>query len=420
MGISGDDGKIVLAVSALAIVVLVVAVLIRRWVVIASLSASAWGVAATIWLGGIIWKIATTMDSFGLEDDSLAALFAMQVTPGAGLYLGLIGGGIVAGATGYVAGARLRREGGVWRLIAVDFGAAIVGLLIVLGGGEVGSIPNRDVAADLSLPFVDTESSRAHPSEPLGETGKLSSAEEPPAADLAAKRKYARKVVLRDIETGRSVLGERGVFGEVKNTGDRTLSEVEIKVYCLDDHGKPVSEDTFHPVCEAFSSLSSRDYMPLRPNYTQPFGFKLESTSDWSGKIRCEVSDLRFAAGDGPTHPVQSDPVKRAYLPQVVLRDVQKGESTLGELGVFGELKNTGSRTLAKVEVVLYCLDASGRRIFEKHYHPLLVLDSSWSIDPDKPLKPNYSKSWGCKMDDAPSDWSGRVEIEIYDLTFAD
>ncbi len=46
--------------------------------------------------------------------------------------------------------------------------------------------------------------------------------------------------------------------------------------------------------------------------------------------------------------------------------------------------------------------------------------DSSWSMDPDKPLKPNYTETFGCKMDDAPSDWSGAVDVVIYDIEFTE
>jgi len=36
----------------------------------------------------------------------------------------------------------------------------------------------------------------------------------------------------------------------------------------------------------------------------------------------------------------------------------------------------------------------------------------------NKPLKPNYSIQFGYKLDDAPSDWSGKVRVEVTDLEF--
>lgn len=137
MGIAGS-GKIVLAVSAYGIIALIVAVPIRLLVLITSLLAGAWGIVAMLWMGGIICKIAATMDSFGQEDDPLAALLAMQVTPGAGLYVGLIGGVITAGAMGYVATTQFRGEWRLWMLSAVYSGAVVLGLWIAV----VGTLPH--------------------------------------------------------------------------------------------------------------------------------------------------------------------------------------------------------------------------------------------------------------------------------------
>lgn len=33
-------------------------------------------------------------------------------------------------------------------------------------------------------------------------------------------------------------------------------------------------------------------------------------------------------------------------------------------------------------------------------------------------LPPNYSQQFGYKLDDAPSDWSGKVRVEVTDLEF--
>jgi hypothetical protein len=274
----------------------------------------------------------------------------------------------------------------------------------------------------LRIPANMIQHREAKPTKPIPgasvEGGDSSQDAKTSEAELAALRAYAKKVLLRDVHVGKSVFDEQGVFGEIKNTGDRTLSKVQITVFCLDAKGSPVSEETYTPINDATSSWSTRGYMPLRPNYAQKFGYKVKSTSDWSGRVRVEVTDLAFARKADPAFPVETDAVKKAYLPNIELRDVQKGESTLGEAGVFGEVKNTGQRILTKIEVVIYCLDEEGRRVFEKHYSPLLVTQSSFSMDPDTPLKPNYTENFGCKMDDAPSDWSGKVRIAIYDIAF--
>ena len=112
--------------------------------------------------------------------------------------------------------------------------------------------------------------------------------------EQAEKGAYLKNIELRSIQVAKTVLGENGIFGEVENRGSRTLSEVEITVYCLDRDGKTISEETYHPVLKSKSRWSSRDYMPLRPKYFQPFGYKISSTSEWSGKVRLEVSGIEF------------------------------------------------------------------------------------------------------------------------------
>lgn len=58
----------------------------------------------------------------------------------------------------------------------------------------------------------------------------------------AEESAYLGKVLVKGITVGPSTLGVKGVFGEVKNRGDRTLSEVEITIYYLDSHGKTIFE----------------------------------------------------------------------------------------------------------------------------------------------------------------------------------
>ena len=54
------------------------------------------------------------------------------------------------------------------------------------------------------------------------------------ASQFAEKKSYFTKLHLSGITVGRSALDEIGVFGEVKNTGEKTLKSVEITIYCLD------------------------------------------------------------------------------------------------------------------------------------------------------------------------------------------
>jgi len=101
-----------------------------------------------------------------------------------------------------------------------------------------------------------------------------------------------------------------------------------------------------------------------------------------------------------------------AYLPSLELRRVKVSDSVLGRKGAFGEVKNNGDKTLHEVEITIYCLDKAGATVWETDYTPVRV--SEWSFgDTAKPLKPNYSRKFGVRLDDAPSDWGGKIRVEV-------
>lgn len=114
-------------------------------------------------------------------------------------------------------------------------------------------------------------------------------------SDRSEELEYIAKIELRNLKIGDSVLGDRGIFGEVKNLGERTLTEVEIIVYCLDKQGQPVFDDTFHPVLVTKFSFGG-DNNPLKPNYSRKFGFRLDDApSEWSGEVEVKVVNVEFA-----------------------------------------------------------------------------------------------------------------------------
>ncbi len=109
---------------------------------------------------------------------------------------------------------------------------------------------------------------------------------------------------------------------------------------------------------------------------------------------------------------------KQAYFQSIEVKDVKIAKGYLGDTGVFGEVKNKGDKSLKSVEITTYCLDKEGKVVFEKTYHPVLNSAYSFSMRDNGPLKPNYSRQFGCKLDDAPSDWSGKVRVEVTDVEF--
>lgn len=71
--------------------------------------------------------------------------------------------------------------------------------------------------------------------------------------------------------------------GKIKNTGEKTLSYVNIKVVYLDQNEKAIWEKNI-PVSAT-----------LKPNYIQEFSFGgSDVPSDWGGKVTHEITKIRF------------------------------------------------------------------------------------------------------------------------------
>ena len=108
---------------------------------------------------------------------------------------------------------------------------------------------------------------------------------------------------------------------------------------------------------------------------------------------------------------------KQAYVGKIKIMNLKVAKAVLADWGVFGELKNTGNRTLTKVEITIYYLDDYGNTIYEDTFYPVLV--SNWSSD-NKPLKPNYTEKFGYNADDVPSEWSKQIKVYVTNIEFKD
>jgi hypothetical protein len=121
--------------------------------------------------------------------------------------------------------------------------------------------------------------------------------------------------------------------------------------------------------------------------------------------------------GGSPSEPSQVNSEQLAYLSSILVSKISVGKSELGGTGVWGEVKNTGDRTLKKLEITIYCLGPDGKPVFEKTYTPVLVSEISFG-NSNQPLKPGYSKQFGVKLDDAPSEWNHKVEVKVTQVEF--
>lgn len=120
-----------------------------------------------------------------------------------------------------------------------------------------------------------------------------------------------------------------------------------------------------------------------------------------------------------------SDTPEKAYAHQFVRLDnvrVDKGQSRMMEtgLGMFATLANDGARTLDRVELTIYFLDAGGRRIGEMTYSPIVSGEITLMSVDTTPLRAGYRRDFGCMLSKkAPSGWSEQIETAITSIRFA-
>jgi hypothetical protein len=100
----------------------------------------------------------------------------------------------------------------------------------------------------------------------------------------------------KDIKTGGSSADYREVKGEIRNGGDRTLDEVELKVYYVED-GKPhlIDQHSVKPQRAVFSKCwpvlvnSAMDELrgkPLEPGGVRSFSVDLPLSGDIENKAK--------------------------------------------------------------------------------------------------------------------------------------
>ena len=440
-GMEGVYGKgFIVLVASLAFAALATgAFLFNRLPRYAATATAAWGTAATFWLAAIVWRILNGKRT--LAENPLTASFAFQINPGLGLYIGLIAAIVVAGSFILIErrmrnGSSILKRHGVLALPQLLAIAVAIGLMLLDGysvsAGASSTTTTPPAAFDPS--HENNESAASHKSKANREQAvKL----------MIESEEYIKNVKVQNVHVGETILGEKAVFGEVKNAGNRTLDKVIAIIYCLDDQGNAVHDDVFFPVVGYGSHIDAPDKGPLKPNYSRKFGYKMDSApSEWNGKVRVVVREVKLIDPvlEDKT-PASTDPLNEGgtkteeetapapdanekepeeeYIAKVILRNVTMGKSTTGKDGVFGELKNTGNRTLDEVEITIYYLDKTGKPIYERKYSPVFVERLSFDPDTRQPLKPNYVREFGYTLH-SPSEWSGKVNVAVTKVKFAD
>ena len=140
----------------------------------------------------------------------------------------------------------------------------------------------------------------------------------------------------------------------------------------------------------------------------------INTSSSISGQSKSEMQKPA-------TNNLENDYIKNSLL----LKDVTVKEGygqfdvpgySQTKKAVSGNIKNIGDKSLQLLAITIYFLDANGSRVGEKSF---TIINTQSMFDTTPPLKPNYSKDFGYIVaDDAPSDWAGKVEVEISKIKF--
>jgi hypothetical protein len=109
------------------------------------------------------------------------------------------------------------------------------------------------------------------------------------AAKLTAEeRAYISKVHVYGVHAGGPVV-ENAVFAEIKNTGNRRLSNVEMIVYCLNSDGKPIFQ-------KKFQLFHENQHASLESGCIKEFGISMDDAPvEWKhNKLDVKVTQVKF------------------------------------------------------------------------------------------------------------------------------
>lgn len=131
LGINGlaGDGKILLAISIIAAICFSFVVFKKTWLSLIVLPVQAFGVICTLWLGGLLWRLS----NHDVPGTGMGIFAALLPSPGAGLWLGIVGGILVAGGAGLLAYECLSKSSKTTHFIATETIGIVLGLSIAIG-----------------------------------------------------------------------------------------------------------------------------------------------------------------------------------------------------------------------------------------------------------------------------------------------
>jgi hypothetical protein len=161
---------------------------------------------------------------------------------------------------------------------------------------QVGVLGVLVAAAITMACFLGSSDSRPEVVKRAAEKTPVATAQATMDSERAA---YLSKVDIRRVSVKPGLMGLQEKPGavvdlEVKNTGERSLDEVQITIYFLDKKGGRVYEHQSYPV---LVGTILHDEGPLKPNYARAYSGGCEDVpSDWGGKVEVRVTDVKFTA----------------------------------------------------------------------------------------------------------------------------
>lgn len=165
----------------------------------------------------------------------------------------------------------------------------------------VGVIGWTLLGGSLSKADAPADAAASEPGAMAGQDLPGTTAEGPSGEEAAYIRQNLR---LYDLEAKYfdSMLDGRvpGVDFKIKNNGNRTLNNVEVRVVFHDAEGKPIAEEEYQPVLVSEYSFGENN-TPLRPNYiwqNEPDRFYTAKAvpTEWAeGKATATITDIEFA-----------------------------------------------------------------------------------------------------------------------------
>lgn len=176
--------------------------------------------------------------------------------------------------------------------------AAIAGIAVV-------AVVALDLLKGSPTTTTSNESMPDEAAGPLTQGVEAADSADGPTAEEAAYIRNNLRLYDLDAKYYDSLLEGRvpGVRFKIKNNGNRTLNEVEVRVVFYDEAGNAIAEEDYHPVLVSEYSYSG-DNKPLRPNYiwqqeSGKFYMAKNVPSEWAaGKATATITDVEFGPNE--------------------------------------------------------------------------------------------------------------------------